>query len=336
MVSRRHRTTGFTLIELLVVIAIIAILIALLLPAVQQAREAARRTQCRNTLKQIGLALHNYHDTHRSLPMGQQYRGSFDGVGPDAGNANAPGGTGFTWSAFILPYMDQGALYNQFNFSVPIANSSIPQSVNNARLAGTLVPWARCPSDSEARSATNTGAAGLIGTISIHTVSSYKANAASFDGGQGGYAFQNQSQRNGLFFRDSAITITSITDGMSNTIMVGEVAWVYSANCRLFGSVDPDLGYASGQSNRFMANGEFALNPPLLPAPGAAQFYSEHVGGAHFLLGDGAVRFISANIQHTQRPWNSADPFDSANGGRGYGTYQRLFSRNDALTLGDF
>lgn len=101
---------GFTLIELLVVIAIIAVLIALLLPAVQQAREAARRTQCKNNLKQIGLALHNYHDAHDCFPPGQirGWNGSFDS------------GNGFAWGALILPFMDQANLYNLLNPSIPI------------------------------------------------------------------------------------------------------------------------------------------------------------------------------------------------------------------------
>src|SRR5437588_8459259 len=100
---------GFTLIELLVVIAIIAVLIALLLPAVQQAREAARRSQCRNNLKQLGIALHNYHDTHRVFPIG--FLDTIWGTGET--NVSA----GWSWGAYLLPYLDNAALYNQFNFS---------------------------------------------------------------------------------------------------------------------------------------------------------------------------------------------------------------------------
>src|SRR5688500_4365529 len=104
------RRRGFTLIELLVVIAIIAVLIALLLPAVQQAREAARRTQCRNNLKQIGLALHNYHDVHNTFPMG--YCAGMTYV--DGASDTSPG---WSWATYILPQLDQGPLYNQFNWS---------------------------------------------------------------------------------------------------------------------------------------------------------------------------------------------------------------------------
>ncbi|MFG0295400.1 MAG: DUF1559 domain-containing protein, partial [Maioricimonas sp. JB045] len=107
------RRRGFTLIELLVVIAIIAILVALLLPAVQQAREAARRSQCKNNLKQIGLALHNYHDTHGSFPPGYiaRYVSATD-------PASAETGPGFAWGTMILPFLDQSPTYNQLNFSL--------------------------------------------------------------------------------------------------------------------------------------------------------------------------------------------------------------------------
>src|SRR3546814_780854 len=103
---------GFTLIELLVVIAIIAVLVALLLPAVQQAREAARRSQCKNNLKQIGLALHNYHDTHRVFPPGQM-----SWFGSDLFPLNA--GARISWMQQILPFIDQAPLYNSFNWKVP-------------------------------------------------------------------------------------------------------------------------------------------------------------------------------------------------------------------------
>ncbi|MEZ6133148.1 MAG: DUF1559 domain-containing protein, partial [Planctomycetaceae bacterium] len=113
MLVRQSRKSGFTLIELLVVIAIIAILIALLLPAVQQAREAARRTECKNKLKQLGLAFHNYHDTHNTFPAALYSSGRYNSAAYFSGNNTVKNVTG--WQ-MILPYMDQAALYNQFDF----------------------------------------------------------------------------------------------------------------------------------------------------------------------------------------------------------------------------
>ena len=131
--SGRHR--GFTLIELLVVIAIIAILIALLLPAVQQAREAARRTQCKNNMKQIGLALHNYHDTHGSFPMAFS-QWSWNGLSFPVDQAPT-----FNYHVYILPFIDQAPLYNQLNFSVS------SRVAPNAQFAGLIIPAFQCPSD---------------------------------------------------------------------------------------------------------------------------------------------------------------------------------------------
>jgi len=132
---------GFTLIELLVVIAIIAILIALLLPAVQQAREAARRSTCKNNLKQIGLALHNYHDTHRVFPPGcisRSIRSGGQDVWEDAASLTATGNQGTSWMLMILPYADQAPLYNQWNFSTNV--------MGNRAQAENDIPGFYCPS----------------------------------------------------------------------------------------------------------------------------------------------------------------------------------------------
>jgi len=336
---RSARARGFTLIELLVVIAIIAILIALLLPAVQQAREAARRTQCRNNLKQYGLAIHNYNDNFNRFPIGQQHRGHFDGP-LEASGATGPGGSGFAWSTYLLPYMDQAPLYNQFNTSFPLANTMFPQSVTNATLAATILPYARCPSDIAPGTA-NTGGAGLVGAIRPQATASYKASAGSYDGNQGGWPFNNQNRRNGCFLRDSSYQFRDVTDGMSNQILIGEVTWDVNhggtTTTRFFGAVNPNVGYADGNSNRLMAIGEFGINLPLDPggvsnaAERNVSFSSLHTGGAHFLFGDGAVRFLSENIQNTRLAWNASNPFDQTNNGVGYGLYQRLHSRNDNL-----
>jgi prepilin-type N-terminal cleavage/methylation domain-containing protein len=343
---RAHRSfsRGFTLIELLVVIAIIAILIALLLPAVQQAREAARRTQCKNYLHQFGLALHNYHDTFLSFPMGHLHTGHFDG-----NFTNRIGGTGFAWSYYILPYVDQAPLYNQFDASAPLSNTSFPKAVANAALARTSLPIFRCPSDTMPE-AQNVGAAADIGRILPQATTSYKGNSGSFYNNTGLNASSNQNRANGMFHRDSRVRMNDFTDGTSNTFAVGEVTWNLSTAARLYGAVDPVLGYADGNSNRVMSTVEFGINPPASASANIRNhsFHSVHEGGAHFLLADGSARFVSENIQNTGRCWDVAthtetncaiwpgvftsDPNPNAN----FGLLQRLGGRNDDLPVGEY
>jgi prepilin-type N-terminal cleavage/methylation domain-containing protein len=330
---------AFTLIELLVVIAIIAILIALLLPAVQQAREAARRMSCKNNLKQYGLALHNYADVHGSMPSGHLFRGSF------AGTRNLPfgGGTGFSWQSMILPFMDQAALHNQFNFGVPIAHTGYAESERNEKLAETPQAYARCPSD-PAPSRALIGEGGTLGEQLTAAVSSYKANAGSFEENHLGLPYENQDWRNGLFHLDSIIKLRDVTDGLSATIAVGEVSWLQTPTGRLYGSTCPNCGYPHAgnelwiQSWRFLANTQHKMN---LPKTANAEFRAEsfgsaHVGGSQFLLLDGSVRFVSENIQHTECPWTPANPYDRTNNYAGYGLYQRISSRGDGAVIGEF
>jgi prepilin-type N-terminal cleavage/methylation domain-containing protein len=201
MNRKSHARAGFTLIELLVVIAIIAILIALLLPAVQQAREAARRSQCKNNLKQIGLALHNYHDTANQFPPGQ-IRG-FNGTN-ELGNA-------FSWGTMILPYLDQAPMYNRLNFSIGIAEGANKTFVES--LSG--IPAVLCPSDSERPKLR--GANTLV-----------RAPATSYFGTSGAFNTWSDSTNarlsGGFFTIDPAppSTMATISDGTSNTIAVGE------------------------------------------------------------------------------------------------------------------
>ncbi len=325
----RKQKRGFTLIELLVVIAIIAILIALLLPAVQQAREAARRSTCKNNLKQIGLALHNYHETHKMFPIGHQYRGNFDGI-----TDNAFGGSGFAWSYSILPFIDQGPLFEQFIPERPLAQAP------NVTLAQTFLPIFNCPSDDKPTNRNNRA-------VAQQATVSYSGAAGGYDGYQGGIPGNNPNKLrfNGVFDRDNRgkpTDVAGIKDGTTNTIMIAEVRWDMNNNGvnneRLYGDCNAS-GWADGGTNVVFTQGQFAMN--WTQPQGNPQFArtagSEHDGGAHFLLGDGSVRFISENIQHTSALWvNAANAFDKPNNGRGYGLYQRLYSVNDKLVVSEF
>ncbi|MDP1798492.1 MAG: DUF1559 domain-containing protein [Planctomycetaceae bacterium] len=347
----RRRARGFTLIELLVVIAIIAILIALLLPAVQQAREAARRTQCRNNLKQIGLALHNYHDNFSVFPMG------YSDV--RAGNTERIG-SGWSWATFILPQIDQAPLYNQFNFNTtPYANTLGATAIPNQSLMATALTAFSCPSDVKPATVANNGGAANVaagqGVAAIATTS-YVGSRGAFNGVHCAENAANNPQitvdarNNGLLIVNGKRGMRDITDGTSNVFAVGEVRWiplitdingvanVGSVRQFIFGNITtgggPDCvnnGPANNGPHLHLRAAHQKLNGPLLDASNLHRnFHSTHVGGAHFLMGDGAVKFVSENIENTATGYSAA----TVNGP--YGTYQRLGAINDGQVVGEF
>ena len=201
-VSRNRHIKGFTLIELLVVIAIIAILIALLLPAVQQAREAARRTQCKNNLKQLGLAMHNYHDVHGTLPgnpMANTYRCSDNRTGSWIG-----------WSglSMILPFIDQAAIYNNISFehAWDLSNNCYGKNPGNRRANETLISAFGCPSDPNAGD----------------KPWGNRSASSSYVLSHGPVADWTIRPTVGMFDRMSSVELSDIKDGTSNTIMSSE------------------------------------------------------------------------------------------------------------------
>jgi prepilin-type N-terminal cleavage/methylation domain-containing protein len=269
--QRTHRTrrAGFTLIELLVVIAIIAILIALLLPAVQQAREAARRSQCKNNLMQLGIALHNYEMAFECLPPG-----SVNATGPIR---NEPQGYHMSWIVQILPYLDEGNAYGKIDFAVG-AYDAKNEAVRNYDF-GIL----SCPSDPGTNSPGSPAA------------SSYAAchhdDEAPID-----------VDNNGVFFLNSHIRSRDISDGRSYTILVGE-----KLNENQPGEKN-ELGWISGTRATLRNTGtmlrglDSSRSAGAPPAPPEGQemlhvggFSSSHAGGGHFLIGDSSVRYVSEN-----------------------------------------
>lgn len=250
--SMRKRL-GFTLIELLVVIAIIAILIALLLPAVQQTREAARRSTCKNNLKQIGLALHNYHDVHLSFPPAY-----CDDATAGAYNNN------LGWGTFILPYMDQATLYNKISSSGAMDTkwpSVAAMTSGPTAYAKVVLPTYICPSDP--MDGINTKILGSVGK------SNYKAVRSSV------VATPTKARR----MRD-------VTDGTSNTLMIGELDTKNHVGSIWVGKNDNSRNVLSFTTITYRINGVDVDDV----------FGSIHAGGCHFLLVDGHVRFISENI----------------------------------------
>jgi len=333
LLRRRRVKRGFTLIELLVVIAIIAILIALLLPAVQQAREAARRTQCKNNLKQLGLALHNYHDVYRMFPIGHVY------VGTTGSYALARRAPGWGWTAFILPFMDQANSYEKIDFT------EAPSAPGNIDVVRTFLPMMWCPSlpYKQDMPIGRTGQAFEINGPGLARTS-YVASAGAFDNGFNSIPQTNVADRvTGMLGRDSSVKMRDVTDGTSNTLLAGE-ARHYGQSAGNAGSFtwDPKL-YAShhwvqGTSVATLALTRMAvqkINPPNSASVLIRReaFASKHIGGAQFLLADGSVHFISENINHNGIRWNnySSNPDPSR-----LGIFQLLAARNDGQVLGEW
>jgi prepilin-type N-terminal cleavage/methylation domain-containing protein len=331
----RATAHAFTLVELLVVIAIIGVLVALLLPAVQSAREAARRMQCGNNLKQYGLGIQNYHDTYQVFPI------------------NATGVNGsilprVTWQVRILPYMEQGAVFNAIDFNVdprrlPVAGGVI--------LWGISPTYTHCPSDAfpkvllsgtAARAQCNYG--GSLGSQNVDGTTAgrcqpYKAFEQPMPGGNprfGEMSPINKNRVSGMFaFSAVVLRMADVTDGTTNTLLVGEVL----PACHVNFNGDPQAGtwinswgnlYSTGggvstitpinemttclQSNRIS---DPNCNPASLDSMQLAYgFKSRHPGGALFTLADGSVRFITQNINHQM--------------------FQYLGGRDEGLTVGDF
>jgi len=267
-----QRRRGFTLIELLVVIAIIAVLIALLLPAVQAAREAARRIQCTNNLKQLGLGIANYESSNNSLPIGTVFNSAASQVsgmpgavctGPGFGNncQNTP------WFVLMLPFIEQGPLYNAFNASVGMEGPGLQSLVINSTVFTTKIPSFQCPSDNVnvlALSAVSAASGGQVPALPYSlTKGNYGVNWGNTDYGQwctSGITSPNANlYRLSAFGRNQAgtgaqlVKFSSVTDGLSNTTFVSEILQGASDDVR--GTIWVDNAGAGSFNTRFTPNG---------------------------------------------------------------------------------
>ncbi len=338
---RRH---GFTLIELLVVIAIIGVLVALLLPAVQQAREAARRSQCRNNLKQLGLALHGYHDVFNLFPPATIR-------GPNCAPAQSAGPSrcnGLSFLARLAPYIDQAPLYSRLNFSIEPAWKD---TVGYPEASATRLQLLLCPSDPLKGASVRADLGPTSYAACIGNTDNWCAdpNWAYGLAGTGNAAYMCVSSQRGLavVYGNSKVRIGDITDGSSNTLILSE--WTMGSpmmqqdnnfsSC-LAGASPPPATYTNYEPVGYSwiyANGMHSWafttllkpNDPIIALQqnqlcvgstwvGPARFRasSEHVGGVHVLLSDGAVRFISDNISLV--------------------TWQNLGNRADGTPIGEF
>jgi prepilin-type N-terminal cleavage/methylation domain-containing protein len=320
----RRTSSGFTLVELLVVIAIIGILVAMLLPAVQSAREAARRSSCSNNLKQIGIGLHNYHDTYKVFPSGWVFHAPL---------LPAVERQSWGWSALLLPFMEQAPLHQQIEVTKWNLYYAL-NGPNGARvMQGVKTPLEGfiCPSDS---GFVRPGLVVNARNFQFPASTNYNPGLSNYIGVAGHRVNRvNQGNNTGMFWGNSGVGFRDILDGSSNTIVVGERDTKYGRGGTWVGVFNPNghgargIWQVTGQ-NRAKLNAPDPPNTWNQPDGVGEGFSSLHPGGGQFLLGDGSTRFVSETIDHFWQG-NGANAHTNANNR----AYQRLLTIADGLPV---
>ncbi len=291
--GRQHRRAAFTLVELLVVIAIIGILVALLLPAVQSARESARRLQCSNRLRQLALAMHNYHTAHESFPAGGITKLPVSNCLID-GDRNTDNGP--NWAVLILPYLEDQNLYDRYDFDGTFAGTHWNTTTDNFAHQFTVNRKFHCPSDPNSKSdSPNTNYYGCQGGGDTPLCTAPADSRRVFF-------------HNGMFHNNSGVRIADVRDGTTNVLLIGETKYApnkaghdaytsWDTGLRIWGS-GGEFSFPSGLCAAMEGINSSDFNPrDGWPAHvSTSTFGSNHPGGCHFALGDASVHFLSEHI----------------------------------------
>jgi prepilin-type N-terminal cleavage/methylation domain-containing protein len=290
--TEREPRSGFTLVELLVVIAIIGVLVALLLPAVQAAREAARRAQCMNNFKQAGLALQNFHASQKKFPVGMNMWSGFGCASPPQGPFTDTYGWG--WGTFILPYMEQDAVYDRFDFKAAGGYGTS----DNLRAGAQFIPSYLCPSDAQGPElmdcCSTIPGPDLAGTNLAGVADSEDWSCDGTWPRPDPSRQINKRGANGILYQRSQTSAKDILDGTSNTLILGEVIGVGPGTNQGYFWVTWDLQHTGNGIN-------LPLNMDPKPSPWSVSengFASYHPGGCNFVLASGTVRFLNESMDH--------------------------------------